>query len=108
MPLFLRLLEVGADVNASEDSYGFTALMAASKKGNFDTAKILLEKGANLNATSDQDVHLGETALILASRKGHLNLVELLLSNGADKEIRNAEGQSAFDVAMTKTHASPR
>jgi ankyrin repeat protein len=100
LPLLLRLLEVGADVNNNLDGYGFTALMAASENGNLETAKILLEKGANLNATFDGE--RGQTALILASEQGHLDLVKLLLSKGADKEIRDADGKNAFDVAKTK------
>ena len=99
LPLLLRLLEIGADVNASQDGFGFTALMAASGNGNLETAEILLEKGAALNATFDGE--RGQTALIIASEQGHLKLVKLLLSKGADKEIRDAEGKNAFDVAKT-------
>lgn len=101
LPVLRKLLEFGADVNSSEEDYGYTALMAASEHGNFEAAEILLERGADVNAITQEENHCRETALILASKKGHVSLVELFLSKGASKEIRNEKGENAYDVAKT-------
>ena len=54
--------------------------MFASGSGHFAIAKLLVEKGANLNAISKSDY----TALILASAGGYAEIVDLLLEKGAD------------------------
>ena len=59
------LLDAGANPNAATDE-GYTALMGAACRGNFQVVKLLLDAGANPNAkTSD-----GTTVLMLAKREG--------------------------------------
>eukprot|EP00601_Ochromonadales_sp_CCMP2298_P015945 CAMPEP_0173237836 /NCGR_PEP_ID=MMETSP1142-20121109/12286_1 /TAXON_ID=483371 /ORGANISM="non described non described, Strain CCMP2298" /LENGTH=52 /DNA_ID=CAMNT_0014168599 /DNA_START=71 /DNA_END=226 /DNA_ORIENTATION=- len=50
----------------------------ASVKGHLEVIKLLLEKGANTDAT-DKDGMPGMTALHLASMEGHLEVLRLLL-----------------------------
>jgi ankyrin repeat protein len=57
-----------------------TLLMEAVEYGAMDVARLLLERGADVNARDDD----GDTALYWASRNGHEELVALLLSHGAD------------------------
>ena len=85
------LLAAGADPNAaiidkpSEASeHGWTALMGAAKRGNFEFVKVLLAAGADPNATYScaPDSH-GWTALMEAVKYGHAEIVKLLLSGGA-------------------------
>ncbi len=45
-----RLLEAGADVNATEAFGGQSALMWAAAQGQGEMVKLLASKGANLNA----------------------------------------------------------
>lgn len=46
-----QLLTYGRDVDA-EDSSGYTALHYAARAGHFDICRMLLNAGANVNATT--------------------------------------------------------
>jgi ankyrin repeat protein len=46
----------------------------------------------------------GNTALHLAAERGHLEIVKLLAEHGADHQVRNAQGQTATDVAASKAN----
>jgi hypothetical protein len=59
---------------------GTTALMAVCRHGDLDSAKLLLERGADLNAR-----HRG-SALSVAEENGHRVLVDFLLERGAKPE----------------------
>ena len=50
-------------------------LVASAEVGDIETARELIQKGANVNAR----IHNGGTALILASMNGHTKTVALLL-----------------------------
>jgi ankyrin repeat protein len=52
----------------------------ASSRGYVEVAKILLEQGANMAATSNN----GWTPLNSASRNRHLKVVKMLLEQGAN------------------------
>lgn len=64
--------------------YGYTALMAASKFGYKNFAKLLVKK-ADINMRDD----IGTTALIFASDNGHAEIVQMLLEAGAKVNLRN-------------------
>jgi ankyrin repeat protein len=63
-----------------------TALMLASKNGNYKIVKLLTDNGANCNIS---DGPYGTTPLILASMKGHKDVVTLLLGKNADFDFKN-------------------
>lgn len=67
-------LEAGIDPNLRVADK--TALLEASKEGHLEIVKLLLEKGADMYASSDTH---GFTALHMASKRGHLEVVKLLL-----------------------------
>ncbi len=75
-----RLIAEGADVN--EASYGgrITALHWAAEKGHAGAVRLLIEKGADVNASNSS----GYTALDWAALNGHAKIVRLLLEKGAD------------------------
>ncbi|KAL5495278.1 hypothetical protein ACEPAI_741 [Sanghuangporus weigelae] len=69
----------GIDVNAI-DEYGFTALHLACDRGNVESVKVLLRKGADASL-KDSD---GLSALELAEEAGHEYIVALLRTSQAE------------------------
>lgn len=82
------------------DLYGRTALSWAVTKGDFDeTAKLLIERGADVNR-ADSD---GFTPLMRAVLMEHLRCVDALIRDGADPNIVPPErGKNAFQVAAER------
>lgn len=85
-----ELLKHGAIVNDIEvgkrrkgNSTRFTPLMAASKTGNLDLVKFLVEKGADVNYKNEYN----QTALNKAMLVGRYNIVLYLLKSGADYNV---------------------
>lgn len=73
------LVERGADVNASANSYG-TPLFNYARIGDYNVCKFLIACGADVN----MEDYAGQTALFGAACKGHVNIIMLLLEHGAD------------------------
>jgi ankyrin repeat protein len=112
------LLEVGADINARSKLYpqlvtgeetqragkeelsythmrgGSTALLLAAREGDVESAKLLLDAGANVNDALPD----GATALVEAIHSGQSAVAALLLDRGADPN--NGE------VGYTSLHAA--
>ena len=109
-------------------------LIFASQDGNINLVRMLLAKGADVNAQNqegatalmfaiikgdtkivkllldrDADVNAqgedGFTALMFASENGHAEVVELLLAKGADVNAQNQEGATALMFASENGHA---
>src|SRR6266699_62921 len=74
------LLRAGADPNSANPG-GETALMTATRTGGLDAVKLLLDRGAAVNAKENMR---GQTALMWAVMENHTAVVQLLLANGAD------------------------
>jgi ankyrin repeat protein len=72
-------LDKGADINAKEAIIGRTALIMASDANHTEVVRLLLEKGADVNAKTKY----GKTALALAKIKDHTDIVQLLEKAGA-------------------------
>jgi len=72
-----ELLDKGAKIN--EWNFGTPLIMAASS-GKLEIAKLLIERGADLNMIGQN----GWTALGCAAAEGHSDIVDLLISKGAD------------------------
>jgi tetratricopeptide (TPR) repeat protein len=72
-----ELLDKGADVN--EWNFG-TALIWAASENRLEIAKLLIDRGADLNALGKN----GWTALGCAAAEGYGDMVDLLISKGAD------------------------
>ena len=80
------LLEKGADVN--EGSNNVTPLNAAASKRRIDIARLLLDRGANVNANADT----GFTALNSAVNAKDMAMVRLLLEHGAVADGKPPKG----------------
>ena len=93
--LTASLIERGVDVNGF-DRGGLTPLMQAAFNGRLETARLLLEHGAEVNV---RDHLSGRTALIMAVSSGNPELVELLLAQGADVNAREQGGWTARQYA---------
>jgi len=75
----------GEDVNIGCGRYG-TPLHAASSEGHLETARILLDRGADIDITAS---FLDRTPLCIARNGGHLGVMRLLLDYGANVNARN-------------------
>ena len=90
------IYELGADINASSDDRGYTAVMDAVWRGNEKITKYLISKGADLNTINKE----GQTNLILAVGANRESLVQLLAENGADPDVKDMMGMSAYNYAV--------
>jgi len=93
------LLAHGAQVNRAGDEW--SALHYAVFAGHEDLVRLLLERGADVNARAPN----GSSVLMMAAREGHASLAELLLAHGADPGLRNMYGDDAMTWALRRRHA---
>ncbi|CAF2975896.1 unnamed protein product, partial [Rotaria socialis] len=70
-------------------------LHVASHCGNYNVAKLLCERRADVNAKALN----GFSCLHIACKKNRLKLVELLISSGADVEAKTESGLTCLHVA---------
>jgi ankyrin repeat protein len=89
------LVDNGADVKA-KNNRGENALIFALMAGNADAAKLLIRKGADVNAKSGGGLGRDWTALIMAANGGHAEVCKLLMERGADILAKDADGRTAL------------
>jgi len=87
-------LDAGVDVDAKEQPGGSSPLLVAAVFGRQEAARLLIEKGANVNAKSND----GATALHGAAFFCHPKLVKLLLAKGAAVNAKNKRGETPLDA----------
>jgi ankyrin repeat protein len=90
------LLDGGAAVDDA-DSKGRTALGLAVQAGHGEAARLLLDRGADVNGKTSNLV--GGTPLMMAAMRGDGDMVRLLIERGADVTARNRVGMSAVKIA---------
>jgi hypothetical protein len=88
------MLRHGLPVNLA-DGKGNTLLMLASYHGQLETARLLLELGADVDRHNDR----GQTPLGGVAFKGDTAQVELLLAHGAELEADNGGGMTPLMFA---------
>ena len=93
-------IESGSDLNLLEPSRESTPLITAAAFGKTETAKMLIEAGADLNY---QNVD-GSTALITASVFGTTGIAKLLIDSGAELDTQNNDGSAALHTAAFFGH----
>ena len=94
------LLRIGVNVNHKNRSYGFSPLhLACAKNGNLIIANILLDNGANINATVKI---FNETALHFTVLHQKTSITKLLLKNGCKTNVRDHKGLTALERALEK------
>ncbi len=90
-----RLIAEGADLNAQDAEFGVPTLVWAALLGDDAAARLLIEKGADVQGRTRD----GSSALLAATYLGHPAVVQLLLSHGADPEARNDRGEQPVDAS---------
>ena len=80
------MLKAGADPNTLVTAQAETVLMKASRDGNVDAVKVLLEHGAEVNVKEN---FRGQTALMWAAAEGHAEIVSMLAAHGAELNVRS-------------------
>lgn len=91
-----ELLDAGAAV-ADMTSDGFTPLHYAAFFGYPDLARLLIERGAPLDATAKNDMHV--TPLHSAAAGRHGEVAHLLIDAGADVRAAQQHGWTALHAA---------
>ncbi len=76
-------------------------LLSAAANGDTQKAKELLDKGADVNAKSDD----GLAALVYAAWYGHTDTADMLIRNKANVDARDTFGISAQMFAAARGHA---
>jgi ankyrin repeat protein/beta-lactamase regulating signal transducer with metallopeptidase domain len=95
------LISQGPDINIKWPN-GVTLLHVAAQKGYKDIAKLLIDKGADVNAQSGN-----LTPLHLGVENGNKDVVELLIANGADVNAkRNTRSRNASTALHDAVDAS--
>ena len=119
------LVAAGADVNAAEPQYGFTAMQTAIFNGKYDLAAFLIEKGADVN---DGSLYIATEMRNLATYSNRpnppeidrtlnsLDVIKLLLAKGASPDLaytktippRQAQGNINVAPGATALHRAAR
>jgi hypothetical protein len=111
-----RVLRLGIVPATAADGEGYTALMGAAFGGDAAIVRMLLDRGAAVNARTGASAKrsgAGVTALMIAAQKGHLEAARLLLDGGADPNLealplradgREFAGETALSLALGAGH----
>ncbi|MCH5291225.1 MAG: ankyrin repeat domain-containing protein [Treponema sp.] len=85
------LVECGADINVISADRGYSPVMDAVWRKNYEMVKFFIDNGANLDFISSD----GQPLMVLAVGNGNVRIVELLLEHGANPDIADSMGMSA-------------
>jgi ankyrin repeat protein len=101
-----RALDAGAPVNATANARGGSgrgrgrnAVLAATQGGHVEVARLLIERGADVNAQDEID----DSAFLLAGARGHTGIVRAALPR-ADPTRLNRYGGTALIPACHYGH----
>jgi hypothetical protein len=111
------LLEAGASAD-SKEPYGKTALMYAAQFDLLDTARLLVERGAEINSatldvTSDDDSYCDSpeiayrTALHYAAANASLPMIRMLVERGANPAATLDDKRAPADMIAANARLSP-
>ncbi|EEC00874.1 DNA-binding protein rfxank, putative, partial [Ixodes scapularis] len=92
MPCNSFCTATGSERIEMKDEGGLTPLLWASAHGQLSTVRLLVDRGARVQATGNR----GETALLLASAGGHSHVVRHLIQHGARPDQADQVGASSL------------
>ena len=95
------LLQRGATIEHRAKT-GLTPLMEAASGGFADVGRVLIARGADINAPPVPASK--DTALTIAADKGHSEFVKILLESGAFIDVKNKKGFSPLWLACHSGH----
>lgn len=90
-----KLLALGADPDAQNESGETPLLLACYRKDQESFVRLLVNIGANVNLADD----CGNTPLIVSAADDRLKTVRLLVDRGADVNAQNVEGDTPLTNA---------
>lgn len=93
------LVNQGAEVNSKEPYTGYSLLSISITSRNKEMFDFLIEKGADVNAKSDE----GWTPVILAAQEGQKDMVEVLVAKGANVNAKVQGDWTAIKAAGSNT-----
>lgn len=94
------ILRTGLNPNSSRTKMCLTPLQHASKTGNLELARLLLDAGAKVNMRSSSLPGASLTPLMLAVQTRRTDLVNLLIAAGASVNTKDTDdGDSALMIA---------
>lgn len=96
------LVEAGAEVNARTDAGDSALIVAARRAGASRVVAYLLDKGADLRASTND----GATALHRAAESGDVDMLKLLLDKGADVNAQRKSGRVPLASAVVFGHGA--
>ena len=132
--LVRQAIASGTEVDAADPVQGYTALLMAAYNGHADVVKLLIDNNAKVDARDREgktplihassgpfakaagllidggaDVDAAEstegfTSLMTAAALGQTEVVQLLLRRGADKNLSDADGDTALSHAKNAGH----
>ncbi|XP_066498935.1 ankyrin repeat and EF-hand domain-containing protein 1 [Hoplias malabaricus] len=91
----LRLLENGADPNATDQGSGRTALMEAARFGRVKLVREILRRGGNPNRFDKKKTHV----LHLAAQGGFLEVIQVLSAYSADFSVLDSDVNTPLHFA---------
>ncbi|XP_020297140.1 uncharacterized protein LOC109861755 isoform X2 [Pseudomyrmex gracilis] len=94
------LLTNGSKVNGNTDKFDNTPLHFAVLNGDIEIVKMLLDRRANVNATTWQ----GTTPLHYAIENKKIEIAELLLNHGANVNASTKNGNTPLFLAVKRGH----
>ena len=113
----IRIIADAGIAGDAADFAGFTPLIGAAFNGNLQAVKLLLGKGANINAVSGdgsfQKVKAGTialgnwTALLAAATLGSPEMIAVLLDAGADVNAKDVRGMTPLMLAVATDRQNP-
>lgn len=99
------LLDRGAAVNARViNGDNRTSLHEAAALGSVDLVQLLLDGGADINATTSDE---NQTPLHWAEKVGQQKTADLLIQNGADITVRDKNGKTPLELAPSYRNGMP-
>ena len=92
--------KLAAAVKSTLGPRGRNAVLTATQGGHAAVARLLIERGADVNAQDEID----DSAFLLAGARGHTEIVRLTLAAGADLKSTNRYGGTALIPACHYGH----